>query len=241
MHSLITRSVIFGLLSVCVIAVEPDSQIRSETGTRPYKIIEGRRAVYPYTMMNRGIKHGTVSLILEISETGRLADILVTAYSHKPFADEALRAVKQWKFEPGLVNGRPITTLLNITFKFEVNGVVVIDRKENFELPTESAGDGSLAYQARGMQSLDRIPAPIKVISPDYPKEYIDRGLAGPVTVDFYIDETGKTRMASCPVINSPELASLALTAVSQWQFAPPTAKGKPVLVQAQQVFHFGE
>jgi hypothetical protein len=35
------------------------------------------------------------------------------------------------------------------------------------------------------------------------------------------------------------ELAAIAITAVSQWQFDPPTSKGKPVLVLAQQDFSF--
>jgi outer membrane biosynthesis protein TonB len=36
------------------------------------------------------------------------------------------------------------------------------------------------------------------------------------------------------------ELASLAVAAIQQWKFEPPTRKGVPVMVRAKQVFHFG-
>lgn len=61
----------------------------------------------------------------------------------------------------------------------------------------------------------------------------------GDVTVSFYIDEQGAVRMPY--VLGQPnlELADLAVEAVRQWKFEPPTRQGRPVLVHAQQLFRF--
>jgi hypothetical protein len=40
-------------------------------------------------------------------------------------------------------------------------------------------------------------------------------------------------------IVANEELAAAAITAVSQWQFEPPTSKGRPVLVLAHQDFEF--
>lgn len=79
----------------------------------------------------------------------------------------------------------------------------------------------------------------MKVVPPSYPQEWASRGLTGPVTVNFYIDETGRVRMASCPAGTNSQLAHPALEAVRGWEFNPPTSGGRPVLVYARQVFNF--
>jgi TonB family protein len=62
----------------------------------------------------------------------------------------------------------------------------------------------------------------------------------GTVIVDFFIDENGKLRMPAIQRADHDELASLAVAAMLQWKFEPPTRQGVPVLVRAKQVFHFG-
>jgi TonB family protein len=59
------------------------------------------------------------------------------------------------------------------------------------------------------------------------------------VVVDFYIDETGAVRMPYVTGRPHTLLANLAVDAVRQWKFEPPTRNGTPVLVHARQVFHF--
>jgi TonB family protein len=60
--------------------------------------------------------------------------------------------------------------------------------------------------------------------------------------VEFYIDPQGNVRMPSVSretIEANEELSAVAIAAVSQWQFDPPLAKGRPVLVLAQQDFTF--
>ena len=60
--------------------------------------------------------------------------------------------------------------------------------------------------------------------------------------MEFYIDPQGRVRIPSVSretIEANPGLAAAAVTAVSQWQFAPPVSNGKPVLVVASQDFSF--
>jgi TonB family protein len=89
------------------------------------------------------------------------------------------------------------------------------------------------------MKNLDAIPAPLSIVAPAYPAEWAAKGIVGKVIVDFYIDETGKVRFVAATSKVNPLLNEIAVEAVKRWQFAPPTRKGHPVLVHAQQSFNF--
>ena len=56
----------------------------------------------------------------------------------------------------------------------------------------------------------------------------------------FYIDETGKVRI---PVVEEYDghrgIVDAAYNAIRQWEFKPPTVKGKPVTVRVEQPFEF--
>ena len=79
-------------------------------------------------------------------------------------------------------------------------------------------------------------------MNPVYPNQLARSSLGGHIHVEFYIDETGRVRMPSVSRETdeaSEALSSAAITAVAQWQFDPPTVKGRAVLVLAQQDFNF--
>jgi outer membrane biosynthesis protein TonB len=60
------------------------------------------------------------------------------------------------------------------------------------------------------------------------------------VSVDFFIDETGSVRMPAVSANDDVHLTALAIDALRQWKFEPPTHNGRPVLAKAVQVFNFG-
>lgn len=201
-------------------------------------IIESEKPVFPNRLLNEGVTHGMVNVLLFVDATGALRDTLVTAYSQKAFADEALRGLKDWKFIPGRSKGQPVDTVINLVFNFEVHGVLVLSNPAT----SPSAGAGWLdnfEYQAAGVQDLDRVPTPLNIVEPTYPREWMKQGIVGDVVVDFYIDETGRTRFPVAVPGANEQLTGIALAAVQQWQFIPPKSKGRPVLVRARQVFQF--
>jgi len=230
--------VLFGMvgLAATIFAAEPATP---EPAAQHFKIIQTTRATYPARMMNEGVSHGTAKAVLHVDSQGQLVDFLVVAYTRQAFAEEAERVIKKWKFEPGYVDGKPIDTIMDITFNFEVNGVMLV-QKFITEVPWVDFGTG-FEYQACGLKNLDRIPTPVSVVTPTYPREWAEKGISGRVVVDFYIDETGKVRFVGAQSSANELLAAIAVAAVDKWQFAPPTRKGSPVLVHAQQIFVFNK
>lgn len=195
---------------------------------------------FPSALIGRGITDGTVRVVIKVDETGRLDDWLVIAYTHETLARSAVDAMRRWKYAPARLNGEPVSAQCEMQFNFRVEGVVVSQNMvEHFLSHVRGAHEQEFVYRPSTLRELDRIPTPVNVVSPNYPPELAQRGIHGDVTVEFYIDEEGQVRLPVVPGNQPPELTELAIAAVSQWTFEPPTRRGQPVLVQVRQSFHF--
>jgi TonB family protein len=209
-----------------------------ETGFVPCKIFSPVRATFPAKMITNGITRGEVQIALEIDTEGKMTDALLVAYSHRGFADEVVRVLDKSRFRPGLVDGQPVVSIVNLTYKFESTGVVAYQR---IGLPDDKAEklNEEFEYRAHGADTIDQPPSGRNLSGPIYPKKWSDEGREGSVTVDFYIDESGRTRMPIA--IGTPDdyLAAAAIDAVKEWHFETPRYHGKPTLAHAQQTFVF--
>lgn len=76
--------------------------------------------VYPIQEKNRG-ESGEVLILAEIDETGSISELIPIAYSAKDFFDAAYDAVKKWKYQPYLINGKPVSVDTVITANFALN------------------------------------------------------------------------------------------------------------------------
>ncbi|MFT3782908.1 MAG: TonB family protein [Nibricoccus sp.] len=232
-----TSIALFGLLCLAAPLFAADTTASAPAGEKRFKIIQTAHPLYPTRMLHEGISTGSVRVVLQVNASGQLVDHLFVAYTRRAFADEVLRVVKKWKFEPAYSNGEPVDTVVDLAFNFEVNGVLLVERF-GCDLPVFDAFR-EYEYTACNLKNLDQIPTPVNIVNPTYPKDWVDKGIVGKVAIDFYIDETGKVRFAAAPAGSNEMLAGIAVAAVNKWQFAPPTRKGRPVLVHAQQVFDF--
>jgi TonB family protein len=210
----------------------------------PVKMDQTAEAVFPRSLVGLGLKSGAASIAIAVDEKGQMTDYLVTAYTHPLFAENAVTALKKWKFEPAQIHGIPRNSKADLTFKFELEGVVVVSVSSLSvsEIIKYKLAPMSQAYTACTLAQLDRIPTPTKIVNPSYPGELARSSRGGKVSVEFYIDEQGHVRMPSTSpetIEANEELASIAVAAVGQWQFDPPMQKGRPVLVLAQQDFTF--
>jgi TonB family protein len=196
---------------------------------------------FPATLIARGVTRGTVRIVVKVNEQGRLEDWLVIGYSEPALARTAVESLKRWKFVPARINQEPVTAQTEVIFHFRAEGVVVSQNMVEHFLSRSRAEDPPLAYEPCTLRELDRIPTPIHVVSPVYTPEMAQRGLAGDIVIEFFIDEKGQVRLPVIPGEQDAELASAVIQAVSQWTFEPPTRRGQPVLVQARQRFQFRE
>jgi TonB family protein len=227
------------LAATVLIAALLPARATAAPGDVPAKVVFKVAPDYPAREFTNGIRTGDVRMLLRIDPVGRLDDALVTAYSLPGFADEAQLAVKKWKFQPSRVDGDPAYATLEVQFQFNVNERLATAHIGPQEEAYFEAGKDQFQYEAVPLSELDHVPSPAHRVAPTYPQDWAARGLTGSVLVEFYIDETGRVRMPTVVSADHPELGWIALPAIGKWRFDPPTRKGKPVLVKAQQDFQF--
>ena len=196
---------------------------------------------FPPAADHAGLRQGEAQAVLSLSRTGELLDFLVVGASHPAFAEAVAEALPEYKFAPAIVRREPRPVRWLVQFDFQKGGTVgSIQFDDNARTLA-----GPLATNATAQSlvcppgALDRPLAPSRVEEPRYPDELRHEGPAGEVKVDFYVDGTGRVRLAAVDPSAHPSFAREALSALLEWRFEPPTRAGRPALVKVEQVFNF--
>jgi len=209
--------------------------------TTPLRIEQTVEPRFPHSLTLTHLTSGEARVVVDIDDRGRLVDWLVTGYTHQAFADEAVSALKEWRYVAPTEGGRPCGVRKELRFIFEATGRVVslmaIDTPE--VLMKQMGIEPQLIARVCHLQELDRPIAPVNPVPPSYPRPAGAAAAARSVLVDFYIDEGGQPRMPV--VVSSPHevLAQAAVDALARWRFNAPTRSGKPVAVRVRQEFIF--
>jgi TonB family protein len=204
------------------------------------KIVDPTFHTYPESLLRQFPNGGQARVLISVSADGNLTEWLVIAYTARPFGEEAMHAVKSWRYLPARWRGDPISARTEVTVTFETKGTLVSTSAiESLEGLTRSSGGAVYAYRPFTLKELSTAPTVLQAVDPGYPRALLERSVTGEVTVDFYIDEEGTVRMPSLVNPQHPDLASAAIAAIRQWKFSPALANGKPVLVHVQQTFRF--
>ncbi|HVT73185.1 MAG TPA: energy transducer TonB [Lacunisphaera sp.] len=78
----------------------------------------GTMPEYPEALRSSGLK-GQAVVTLTINVAGKVIDPVVSRASEPPFGAEALAAVRNWRFVPRVVDGRPVDTRVSIPIDFD--------------------------------------------------------------------------------------------------------------------------
>jgi len=74
--------------------------------------------IYPPELARKNMQ-GTVYILFIVDKTGRTRDLKVQKSTHPAFNNPALKAVKQWKFEPGKRKGKPVQFRMRVPITFQ--------------------------------------------------------------------------------------------------------------------------
>jgi len=80
------------------------------------------KPLYPETLQQQGIE-GTVLLRAIITKDGTLnapSIMVISTLANPELAKAAIEAVKQWRYEPTLLNGEPVEVATTITVHFKL-------------------------------------------------------------------------------------------------------------------------
>jgi TonB family protein len=169
------------------------------------KKIKDVKPVYP----EEALKNKVQAVVMGVIETDihgrvRLAEVIS---GHPLFNDAALQAVRQWVYEPYIVDGKAKP----VSFTFTVS----------FRLNEEPETDAAIRLEGA------RKPKLVRQVKPVYPAEALKKKIEGIVVLEAMMDKQGKVR--SIRIIKSPSLLlnDAALSAVKQWVYEPFIVDGK--------------
>jgi len=126
---------------------------------------------------------GTVLLWLEVGADGKPSNFKVTRGVGHGLDEEAIDAVKQWKFEPATLNGKPVPVMINVEVNFRLagkRGEQAVNPPSPY--PTTGQGADTLFANASSAQAMNdcgrAIPLAIRVTEM-YPQHHAAWNLLG--------------------------------------------------------------
>ena len=103
-----------------------DADRSAGSSGEPFRIGDGIRApakvvdvqpVYPPEAQEARVQ-GVVILEVTLTRTGAVSDVEVMRSAGPALDEAAMAAVRQWRYEPTLVDGEPVSILLTVTVNF---------------------------------------------------------------------------------------------------------------------------
>jgi TonB family protein len=188
--------------------------VRAVGEVKPPKLVKEVRPVYPKEAAKAGVE-GVVILEAKADEKGDVIETRVLR-SIPPLDQAAIDAIKQWKYEPMVIDGKPRKVIFTVTVRFNLD-----ESKAGRTRAVDKFAAG--AIKAEGDV---KPPLLIKEVVPVYPETARVAGVEGVVILSVKTDEAGK--VADTMVLRSiPLLDQAAIDAVKQWVYEPFVKDGK--------------
>jgi TonB family protein len=186
--------------------------VRAVGGIKPPKLVRQVDPVYPEAARKAGVE-GLVILEAKTDEEGRVIDVRVLR--SVPVLDQAaIDAVKQWVYEPMLIDGKPRKVVFTVTARFALK-----------DGPKPGIPDEFAAGAVKAEGDI-KPPKLVKEVLPVYPREAQQTRVQGVVILGVRTDEQG--RVVDAKVLRSiPLLDQAAIDAVRQWVYEPYVKDGK--------------
>src|SRR5579864_3385354 len=197
------------------------------------------RPRYPKNALRNGIE-GKVELRAVIAPDGKSKNLAVLS-GNSEFSQNAILAIRKWRFHPELRQGQPVETTYKVHVRFnpklqEANSEVELESPLPEPPPIFSLA--KLDRQDSGTEihhvSEPGMIAPKQLYSPE--PEFSEKASLereqGNVDIDLVVGVDGVPGNLQITCSSAPDLNDNAIAAVKQWKFAPATKNGKPVPVE---------
>ena len=88
-------------------------------GVKTPRLVKEVKPNYTKAAMDRQVQ-GRVELDAVVLKDGTVGDVTVTKSLDDDLDQEAVKAAKQWKFQPGTKDGEPVSVRVNIELTFKL-------------------------------------------------------------------------------------------------------------------------
>jgi TonB family protein len=185
-----------------------EGAVRCKDQISPPKLVKLVEPAYPEIAKQAKVE-GIVIVQARTDTQGRVKDAMILRSI--PLLDQAaLDAVKQWAYEPMVINGEAKEAVFTVTVRF------ALDKEKNKGQQGKEEGTGDVL-----------VPTLVKRVDPVYPEAAAKAGIQGIVLLEATTDEQGN--VVKVRVLKSiPELDQAAIDALKQWKYEPFIVEGKP-------------
>ncbi len=182
--------------------------VRVSGAVKP-KLLKKVNPAYPREAREKGLQ-GVVVVEAVAGKDGKVKDVRPVSSPDTLLTQAALEAVKQWEYDPHVVDGACKEVLFTVTVAFKLN-----DGKKK-------GADGALARLEDAQK-----PKLVRKVNPVYPEEAAKNKVQGTVVLEAVIDESGKVKALRMLKSPDPLLTEAALAAVKSWEYEPFIQDGK--------------
>jgi TonB family protein len=201
-----------------------EDAVRAVGDIKPPEIVKMVKPVYPDVARQARVD-GVVILEAKTDEQGKVVDARVLRSI--PLLDKAaVDAVRQWKYEPLIIAGKPRKALFTVTVRFQID-------EGRMEKAAEKFAEGAVKIEKDV-----RPPRFVKHVPPVYPEIAKAAGVEGTVILSVRTGPDGKVE--NIMVLRSvPLLDQAAIDAVRQWVYESVVVDGKAVPAVFTQTVRF--
>ncbi len=212
--------------------VEGQAPLRVGGHIKPPVKVRDVKPIYPPEAQAAGVQ-GVVILEVTIDRSGNIFEGRVLR--GQPLLDQAaLDAVKQWQFQPTMLNNELVPVIMTVTVNFTL-GAPQGSAGQDAALsvppppppPPPPPVDGQVPIRVGGNM---KPPMKTRDVQPVYPPDALAAKVQGVVLIEVTIDSAGHVRDAHV-LRGHPQLDTAAVEAVRQWQFEPALMNGVTVPV----------
>jgi TonB family protein len=156
---------------------------------------------------------GTVTVRVNVDATGAVAVPRVTRALGHGLDENALVAVRHWRFSPAREYGLPVAVIADVDVEFTLRHEVLNELMAN-DMATQ-VGPGVTP------------PRVVRTVTPTLPFH-----TSGRVVLDVVLQEDGTPRVVRVLQTAGPQVDEAAVAAVERWRFRPAMRDGRPVKVR---------
>ncbi len=222
------QTVLWPVSETGVERIQEGDALRAIGSIQPPRLIKEVVPIYPPAATQAGVE-GIVILEAQTDIYGRVMNIKVLRSI--PLLDQAaIESVRQWVYEPAVIDGKPRSIIFTVTVRFTLKDakpdVAVSDGVSQPKPLTRSEAEIQAKLPPLRFEG-ESTPKLIKQVQPVYPEEARQAKVEGTVVMEAETDIYG--RVMNIKILRSvPKLDQAALDALRQWVFEPPQVDGKP-------------
>lgn len=180
--------------------------------------------VYPYDMLVAG-RAGWAEVDFLVDHSGR-AQLTSPHGSDREFALAMAAMAEASDFTPARKDNRAV--MAPSAERYTFNGEASLDFEARRILTEIRQGQNNILP----LNALAERPAPVKQVTPIYPRAMKSDKQTGQAEIEFIINREGRVLFPRIVSASHEDFGWAAATAVSQWRFQPPVKDGKKVDVR---------